>query len=268
MDLAFVSTAKHTTDTHFLKSFQKIIDHVVRLYADDSTYEPWPGYKAMATRMCQWYNFDPRDGNGLGRHEQGNPAPIDQSPSNLNRTVKNRTNPKRALRKDVRISLDGDQHYVFEKNKVHMASLKELGEIVVDDIYYGDLCDLELSDLPAVRWGNGYKGTAATQFPHPDMYSLQDSRIPLDQITVRHLTRTLSTPKRRFPRAKDAWRKRILIKDHHWDEVAARCNTTFLTPTDFHTHFKHIIHHALVTRERGCSPPENGTLCRMCGLGK
>jgi hypothetical protein len=75
------------------KSFQKIIDHVVRLHADDSTYEPWPGYKAMATRMCRSYNFDPRDGNGLGRYEQGNPAPIDHNPPNLDRTVKKESPP-------------------------------------------------------------------------------------------------------------------------------------------------------------------------------
>lgn len=87
------------------------------------------------------------------------------------------------------------------------------------------------------------------------MYSLQNSRIPLDQLTVRHLTRILSTPKRKFPTAREAWRTSLLINDHQWDEVAARCNTTFLTPKDLHTHFKHITHRALVTRERGCPPP-------------
>eukprot|EP00962_Isochrysis_galbana_P058217 scaffold31140_cov88-Isochrysis_galbana.AAC.1 len=62
--------------------------------------------------------------------------------------------------------------------------------------------DLELDTFPPTRWGNGYKGTAATQFPHPDMYSLQNSRIPLDQLTVRHLTRILSARKRKHPPAK------------------------------------------------------------------
>jgi hypothetical protein len=33
----------------------------------------------------------------------------------------------------------------------------------------------------------------------------------------------------------------------------------FLTPRDFHPHFKHIIHRALVTRERGINPPRAGT---------
>eukprot|EP00962_Isochrysis_galbana_P048529 scaffold20268_cov111-Isochrysis_galbana.AAC.14 len=39
----------------------------------------------------------------------------------------------------------------------------------------------------------------------------------------------------------------------------------FLTPRDVHTHFQHIIHRALTTRERGLTPQcQCGTLCRMC----
>ena len=135
------------------------------------------------------------------------------------------------------------------------------------NIYLGNLSDLELDTFPPTRWGNGYKGTAATQFPHPNMYSLQNSRIPLDQLTVRHLTRILSARKRKHPPAKMAWQARLNIKDHVWEDAASRCTTTFLTPRDVHTHYKHIIHRALTTRERGLTP-QCGTLCRMCGLRK
>eukprot|EP00962_Isochrysis_galbana_P017492 scaffold5034_cov97-Isochrysis_galbana.AAC.1 len=77
-----------------------------------------------------------------------------------------------------------------------------------------------------------------------------DSRIPLDQLTVRHLPRILSARKRKHPPAKAAWQARLNIKDHVWEDAASRCTTTFLTPRDVHTHFKHIIHRALTTRER------------------
>jgi hypothetical protein len=50
-------------------------------------------------------------------------------------------------------------------------------------INLGHAAHLELDIHPPVRWGKGYKGTAATQFPHPNIYSLQDCRIPLDQLT-------------------------------------------------------------------------------------
>jgi hypothetical protein len=96
------------------------------------------------------------------------------------------------------------------------------------------------------------------------MYSLQDCRIPLDQLTVRHLTRMFSARKRKFPSALEAWRQRLNLRDHEWIEIAARYNTTFLTPRKFHMHFKHIIHRALVTRERGINPA-CGSMCRMCG---
>jgi len=91
------------------------------------------------------------------------------------------------------------------------------------------------------------------------VYSLQDSRIPLDQLTVRHLTRILSARKRKHPPAKAAWQARLNVKDHVWEDAASRCTTTFLTPRDVHTHFKHIIHRALTTREREDSPPNTNT---------
>eukprot|EP00962_Isochrysis_galbana_P057722 scaffold30225_cov146-Isochrysis_galbana.AAC.1 len=94
------------------------------------------------------------------------------------------------------------------------ATLDELGEIIQGAIYRGNISDLELDTFPPTRWGNGYKGTAATQFPHPEIYSLHDSRIPLDQLTVRHLTRILSARKRKHPPAKAAWQARLNIKDH------------------------------------------------------
>eukprot|EP00962_Isochrysis_galbana_P030943 scaffold10064_cov130-Isochrysis_galbana.AAC.6 len=73
--------------------------------------------------------------------------------------------------------------------------------------------------------------------------------------------------KRKHPPAKMAWQARLNIKDHVWEDAASRCTTTFLTPRDVHTHYKHIIHRALTTRERGLTP-QCGTLCRMCGLKK
>jgi hypothetical protein len=96
------------------------------------------------------------------------------------------------------------------------------------------------------------------------MYSLQDCRVPLDQLTVRHLTRMFSARKRKFPSALEVWRKRLNLRDHKWMEIAARCTTTFLTPRDFHMHFKYVIHRALVMRERGINPA-CGSMCRMCG---
>jgi hypothetical protein len=97
----------------------------------------------------------------------------------------------------------------LELEDSHVASLDELGEIVQGDLYLGHVADIDFDIHPPVRWGKGYKGTAASQFPHPNMYSIQDTRIPLDQLTVRHLTQIFSAPKRRLPSALEAWRNRI-----------------------------------------------------------
>jgi hypothetical protein len=215
--------------------------------------------------MYRWYNYDPRDGTGLGKREQGNPSPVEHKRSYSNNNNNEITEkPRRRPPADVRITAEGGQYYIFTKDKVYHASLDELGEIVQGDLYLGDTADLELDIYPPVRWGKGYKGTAGTQFPHPNMYSLQDPRIPLDQLTVRDLTHLLSARKRRFPSALEAWHKRLNLRDHEWAEIATRYTTTFLTPRDFHTHFKHIVHRALVTRERGINPA-CGSMCRLCG---
>jgi hypothetical protein len=54
------------------------------------------------------------------------------------------------------------------------------------------------------------------------MYSLQDCRIPLDQLTVRRLTRMFSAQKRKFPSALEAWRKPLDLRDHEWMDIATR----------------------------------------------
>eukprot|EP00962_Isochrysis_galbana_P008618 scaffold2403_cov141-Isochrysis_galbana.AAC.4 len=120
--------------------------------------------------MGRWYRYDPREGTGLGKREQGILLPIDPAPTAFaNRVNNNKNNPKRPPRADVRISLTGEHYYIFTKDKIYHASLDELGEIIQGSIYRGNLSDLELDTFPPpTRWGNGYKGTAATQFPHPD----------------------------------------------------------------------------------------------------
>jgi hypothetical protein len=39
------------------------------------------GYKLIAEKLFRWYNYDPRDGTGLGKREQGNPSPVEHKRS-------------------------------------------------------------------------------------------------------------------------------------------------------------------------------------------
>jgi hypothetical protein len=47
-----------------------------------------------------------------------------------------------------------------------------------------------------------------------------------------------------------------------WDIISSRYNSTFLSPTDFHLHYKHIIHRCLATKNRFATGDNN---CRFCG---
>jgi hypothetical protein len=135
---------------NFLASFEKIIAHVIQTYADDITYEAWLGYKLIAEKMSKWYNYDPRDGTGLGQREQGSPSPVDNPKGNYKKTKnKKPDNIRRLLPFDVRITAEGTQYFIFAKDKVYYASLDGLGEIVQGDLYLGHAADLELDiNLP------------------------------------------------------------------------------------------------------------------------
>jgi len=95
--------------------------------------------------MERWYHYDPREGTGLGKREQGILLPIDPAPTAFAHRVNNNKNsPKRPPRADVRISLTGEHYYIFKKDNIYHASLDELGEITQGDIYRGNISDLEL----------------------------------------------------------------------------------------------------------------------------
>jgi hypothetical protein len=49
--------------------------------------------------MSKWYNYDPRDGTGLGQREQGKPSPVDNQnqKSNYKKTKKKARQHKKKL---------------------------------------------------------------------------------------------------------------------------------------------------------------------------
>eukprot|EP00962_Isochrysis_galbana_P006092 scaffold1649_cov134-Isochrysis_galbana.AAC.9 len=55
----------------FLASWEKIKSHVIHHYVQHISHEPWPGYNDAARKMERWYHYDPREGTGLGKREQG-----------------------------------------------------------------------------------------------------------------------------------------------------------------------------------------------------
>src|SRR6056297_2737331 len=142
---------------------------VARLQRDSPAYVPLVPIRPTRRQ---------RPGLARERRPPQGPLPIlDHSPQNKTKLGAGRRRHKRTKHPDVRISADGENYYIFTKDKILHATLDELGEIIEGDPCLYNLCDLDL-DLfpPAVRWGNGFKGLAAAQFPHPEAYSLRDSQ--------------------------------------------------------------------------------------------
>jgi len=138
---------------------------VARLQRDSPAYVPLVPIRPTRRQ---------RPGLARERRPPQGPLPIlDHSPQNKTKLGAGRRRHKRTKHPDVRISADGENYYIFTKDKILHATLDELGEIIEGDPCLYNLCDLDL-DLfpPAVRWGNGFKGLAAAQFPHPEAYSL------------------------------------------------------------------------------------------------
>ena len=108
-----------------------------------------------------------------------------------------------------------------------------------------------------VKWKGKVIGIAESFFPHPKEWRFEGVDTALDEVTVRSFCRMLCDKTRVDPACWSAWEKRIgeLPRD-----IGERYNTKLLTPRDWASHFKNVLHRALMTRSRGSGEP-----CRCCG---
>jgi exonuclease III len=159
----------------------------------------------------------------------------------------------------IRITTDGE-YVIFIEGTPFRGIQNSLGELAV-----GECLDFDhevLDPSPPVRWGKGYKGPRREAFPLPEEYSLDGKDTPLDETSVRILTRTFSSNIRHKPHpSMVAWTQRLAINSAQWKIIATRYNNTFLTPRDYHLHFKHITHRRIATNNRYKEEPPQ---CRFC----
>ena len=117
---------------------------------------------------------------------------------------------------------------------------------------------------PALWWGNGIVGAASRHFPHPKGWKVRGPDCYLDEVTVKLLTLAYSLPKQVPPSCIKAWEARLGVIP--WDIIGRKYREKLLTPKDFMTHFKLILHRALYTRH--INPDHINKLttkCRLCG---
>lgn len=103
-------------------------------------------------------------------------------------------------------------------------------------------------------------GIAESFFPHPEEWRFDGLDLPLDKIDVRSYTQFLMLRERVEPTCLSAWEKRVgeLPRD-----IGDRYKARMLTPRDWSSHFKNVLHRALLVRSITTEEP-----CRCCGCAR
>ena len=112
----------------------------------------------------------------------------------------------------------------------------------------------------------GVVGFADAIYPYPDKWSFEGVSVPISRTTVKHLTYAFSAPHRDLPTCMQAWPKRLQV-NVNWQVVGRLYRVRLLTPRDFMSHYKNILHRALLTRTKINSPLASHK-CRLCNRGK
>ena len=98
-------------------------------------------------------------------------------------------------------------------------------------------------------------------FPNPHDWNLGNIYKPLYAITVRDLTWSFTERQSADPSSKAKWEK--LLGELNWRTLMSRYKPGLATPKDFGSHFKLILHRALLTNPH--NPEASTHLCRLCG---
>ena len=209
-------------------------------------------------------------GGGLGAQGQGREAPVRAADGQTNthglgfggrkkRTPGAATNSEK-LRGYV--EAHGDTTFMYPCPKgVHMAQLSVKGKPHYSRCPLAFRRDVDWSDLrEVVKWKGTIVGIAESVFPHPEEWRLGRIDKELDRVDVRDLTRAISEPALVQPSCLQAWAGRIgeLPRD-----IGERYNNSFLTPKDWHSHFKNILHRAMWVKGHDPAPISG---CRVCKL--
>ena len=111
-----------------------------------------------------------------------------------------------------------------------------------------------------VTWGKLPVGMAESFFPHPNEWRFEGCDTPLDRFDTRTLTAFFTSLNSVPPSCLKAWEERgISIPE----DYGKRYNQRLLTPKDWASHFKNVLHRALVTRSITTQEP-----CRCCKFAR
>ena len=231
-------------------------------------------------------------GHGLGKDELGREEPIPQGKAQPQKKAEPEE-PRRRIRfvrekaPDPPRPTDDHAHVAIVSSKKRPAQNKDkLRAVTGEDgtTHYGypckdglDECELSTKGVPTktgatleidlahireiVRWADKPVGVAELFFPHPKEWRLGAIDKDLDKIVIKDITTAMLLAIQIAPSCIAAWAQRIGELPAN---VGARYNTRLLTPRDWGSHFKNILHRALLTH----SIDGSGAPCRCCGFAR
>ena len=214
-------------------------------------------------------------GGGIGKLGHGLPQPVmaqDHAGSHRNglgykrHNLSSKHSPSRnSIRAITYTDEEGDvilQYGHVNEGKIEEVDLSPRGL----PVRTGVSRELDSNDLirEVVWWGNGILGIAEATYPHPKGWTVEGANgsPTLDQLTVRILTNVFRRQGEKPPTCMAAWTARLGCRIP-WQEIGQSFQGGLLTPKDYCSYFKNILHRALLTRNR--KPSEDGdTKCRCC----
>ena len=118
-----------------------------------------------------------------------------------------------------------------------------------------------------VWWRGGIIGIAELTYPHPQGWTVvgAEDGATLDTLSVAMLTAIYRCRHEKVPTCFASWTKRLPGLAIPWSEISRMFRGGLLTPKDYSSYFKNILHRALLTRSK--CPTEDGATCCRCCMG-
>ena len=110
-------------------------------------------------------------------------------------------------------------------------------------------------------WGSGIKEVAEFTFPHPERWRLGEAQEPLNKLSARTITGLLRSQQEEQPTCVASWDK--ILGQMNWDVIRSLYSSTGLTPRDWASHFKLVLHRAFFVRRINSDAPNPRYRC--CG---
>ena len=122
----------------------------------------------------------------------------------------------------------------------------------------GEKLDINIDHLEkVVRWNGKVLGRAAATYPHPKSWRIGTIDKDLDKVDVKALTTAISLISRVPPSCIAAWVARLGSLP---DDLGSRYNCALLTPKDWASHFKNILHRSMWVKAHD----DIDKACRCC----